>query len=249
MESTKAFSQSLSRLRRNPLWLRRCAALFGLSAVLWASPGWAQSSPAALNTSDFTLVLQAQDGDSWVDLSSADAATYLNQARCQCATSVRVLVQMASASRSKLSGLFTPGTQARLYVGVDCAALDSAGTGPQCPNSQMLGEIQGIGALAQGPWAVPTTVDKLFAAVGDCGFTFSTTIWLWLDSTGTGYPDSGVIGSSAPNVPLPCTEARTGVAVGVCGSGSGGRTVVGQKRKPNRTAVTSGFLGGVLKES
>jgi hypothetical protein len=199
MESTKPLLQNPPRLSRGPWWLRRCAALFGLSAALCASPGWAQSSsPAALTTSDFTLVLQAQDGDSWVDLSSTDAATYLNQARCQCGTPVQVLVQMASASRSKLSSLSTTGTEARLYVGVDCAALDSAGTGPQCPNSQMLGEIQGIAALAQGPWAVPTTVDKLFAAVGDCGFTVSTTIWLWLDSTGVGYPDSGVTGSSAP---------------------------------------------------
>jgi hypothetical protein len=133
MESTKAFSQSLSRVRRNPLWLRRCAALFGLSAVLWASPGWAQSSPAALAPTDFFLVLQAQDGDSWVDLSPADAATYLNQARCQCATPVQILVQMASASRSKLSGLTTTGTNARLYVGNTCANLNAAGTEPQCP--------------------------------------------------------------------------------------------------------------------
>jgi hypothetical protein len=217
MESTKAFSQSLSRVRRNPLWLRRCAALFGLSAVLWASPGWAQSSPAALAPTDFFLVLQAQDGDSWVDLSPADAATYLNQARCQCATPVQILVQMASASRSKLSGLSTTGTNARLYVGNTCANLNAAGTEPQCPNG-MLGWLSDISTLSEnGSWVVDTTVDKLFAAVGDCSFTFSTTIWLWLDSTGTGYPDSGVTGTSAPHLGIQldgtAPEAPSGITV------------------------------------
>jgi MYXO-CTERM domain-containing protein len=60
-------------------------------------------------------------------------------------------------------------------------------------------------------------VDKLFAAVGDCSFTFSTTIWLWLDSTGTGYPDSGVTGTSAPDLGIQldgtAPEAPSGITV------------------------------------
>jgi hypothetical protein len=217
MESTKTSSQSLIRLRRNLWWLRRCAALFGLSAALWPSPGWAQSSPAFLTTSDFFLVLQAQDGDSWADLSATDAATYLNQARCQCATPVRVLVQMASASRSKLSGLTTTGTNARLYVGNNCANLNAAGTEPQCPNG-MLGWLSDISTLSEnGSWVVDTTVDKLFAVVGDCSFTLSTTIWLWLDSTGRGSPDESVTGSSAPNLGIrldgTAPEAPSGITV------------------------------------
>jgi hypothetical protein len=75
------------------------AVLFGLSAALWAGESFAQttstatstSTTAALTTSDFTLILQRQDGDSWVDLGATEAATYLNQARCQCATPVQVV--------------------------------------------------------------------------------------------------------------------------------------------------------------
>jgi hypothetical protein len=114
---------------------RCCAVLLGLSAALWASPGWGQTpatdasapadtspwSSASLVTSDFTLELQVPNGDSWIRLSTRDAANYLNQARCQCASPVRVLVQMVSNSRVKLAGVTTTGTNARLYVGTNCA--------------------------------------------------------------------------------------------------------------------------------
>jgi hypothetical protein len=203
-------------------------ALFGLSAALWASPGWAQTAMTdastwttmALTASDFTLILQRPNGGDWVDLSSYDAVTYLNQARCQCASPVRILVQMASVSRSKLSGLITTGTQARLYVGMNCAQLNTlvVPPRPQCPDTAMLGELDGLSALsANGSWAVETTVDKLFAPAGDCGMTLLTTISLWLDSTGTGFPDSGVTGSYAPSLGIrldgTAPEAPSGITV------------------------------------
>ena len=75
------------------------------------------TTSTALAASDFTLYLQSDDSGSWTDLATTDAATYLNQARCQCATQVQILVQMASASISKLSSLNATGTSARLYVG------------------------------------------------------------------------------------------------------------------------------------
>ena len=216
MESTKTPLQNLLRLRRSPWWPRldmaHCSrlrtALFGLSAVLWASPGFAQTSTSTststttgLATIDFTLVLQRQGGNSWFSLTTAEAATYLNQARCQCATPVQVLVQMASASRSKLSSLTAAGTNARLYVGNACAQLNSAGNAPQCPETAKLGQLDGLSALSvNGSWAVETTVDKLFAAAGDCSATLATTIWLWIDSTGRGYPDSGVAAANAPEL-------------------------------------------------
>jgi hypothetical protein len=184
---------------------RLCTALLGLSAALWASPGLAQTSTGGttststtLATGDFTLTLQQPDGNSWSDLSTTDAATYLNQARCQCAAPVQILVQMVPASISKLSSLNVTGTGARLYVGNDCNELNSDNVGLACP---MLGTpLANIASLSAGSWSVPTTVDKLFAAVGDCSATQSTTIWLWLDSTGHGYPDSSVSGSSAPSL-------------------------------------------------
>jgi MYXO-CTERM domain-containing protein len=82
----------------------------------------------------------------------------------------------------------------------------------------MLGWLSDISTLSEnGSWVVDTTVDKLFAAVGDCSFTFSTTIWLWLDSTGTGYPDSGVTGTSAPHLGIQldgtAPEAPSGITV------------------------------------
>jgi len=194
MESTS--QQNLFWLRRGAGW--RWATLFGVSAALWAAQAWGQT--ASLTTTDFTITLQAQVGGNWLDLSTADALTYLNQARCQCATPVQVVVQMVSPSQYKLSGLITVGTQARLYVGTDCAQLNSTDSGPYCPDSQILGDLNGIESLAQGPWFVTTTVDKLFAAAGGCSANRDTTIWLWLDSTGSGIPDESVTGTSAPGL-------------------------------------------------
>ncbi len=227
MESTKTPLQNLPRLRRNPWRPQRCAALFGLSAVLWASPGFAQTSTGTststttgLRTTDFTLILQRQDGGFWNDLSTTDAITYLNQARCQCATPVRILVQMAAASRSKLSSLTTAGTNARLYVGYACANLNTAfiPPRPQCDGNQLGPTLNGLSTLSvNGSWAVETTVDKLFAAAGDCGVTLNTTIWLWIDSTGRGYPDSGVAAANAPELGISLDgtppEAPSGITV------------------------------------
>ena len=201
-------------------------ALLGLSTALWASPGLAQTSTSittstttSLTTSDFTLALQEQSGNTWVDLTTTQAATYLNQARCQCATPVQILVQMAPASTSKLASLTTVGTEARLYVGTNCASLD-ANNVPTCPDSQILGEMNGIANLARAPWYVPTTVDKLFAPLGGCSPAQSTTtISLWLDSTGDGYPDSGVTGSAAPSLGI--------TAIGTPPSAPDGITVEG----------------------
>jgi hypothetical protein len=100
------------------------------------SPGYTPSHDEGL------LVM----GNTWVDLTTTQAATYLNQARCQCATPVQILVQMAPASTSKLASLTTVGTEARLYVGTNCASLD-ANNVPTCPDSQILGEMNGIANL------------------------------------------------------------------------------------------------------
>jgi hypothetical protein len=209
------------RLRRSPCWLRLGTALFGLSAALWASPGWGQGSTGALTASDFALLLQRQEGNSWLDLSATDAVTYPNQARCQCAFPVRVLVQMASASRSKLSSLTATGTTARIYVGNDCVQLNTAviPPRPQCDGSQLGPTLNGLSTLsANGSWAVETTVAQLFSAAGvDCDQTLATTIWLWIDSTGAGYPDAGVTGSLAPRLGIPLDgtppEALSGITV------------------------------------
>jgi hypothetical protein len=112
---------------------------------------------------------------------------------------------MASASRYKLTGLTATGTSAQLYVGSGCVNLNTAyiPPRPQCQGSE-LGPSQKLSGLsADGSFAVSTTVAQLFAPVtpaGSCGGTLITTIWLWIDTTGTGYPDSGVSGTSAPSL-------------------------------------------------
>jgi len=189
---------------------RLLVTLLGLSAALWASPGLAQTGGTSgtagdLTTSDFTLILQRQDGDSWVDLATTDAATYLNQARCECPTPMQVLVQMASGSRSKLTTLTSPAANARLYVGYNCAQLNTAvvPNAPQCANSQIGTTLVGLSDFsANGSWTVPTTVAELFSATTNCQQTLPTTVWLWIDSLGVGAPDSGVSGSSAPSLPI-----------------------------------------------
>jgi len=183
--------------------------LFGLSAALWASPGLAQTggttatstAATALATSDFiTPILQRQDGNSWVDLATTDALTYLNQARCQCNTKVRILVQIADASRSKLATLTatTTGTNAKLYVGSNCAGLNSLNV-PICPDSAILGKLDtGLSTLsANGSWAVQTTVGQIFSGAQlTCTDTLATSIVLWINTTGTIAPD--LTGNSAP---------------------------------------------------
>ena len=140
--------------------------------------------------------MQSDDSGSWSDLATTDAATYLNQARCQCAWPVQILVQMAAGSVSKLSSLNATGTGARLYVGNDCSELNS--DNHRVPMSHARYAPPEHSRLSAGSWSVPTTVDKLFAAVGDCSATQNTTIWLWLDSTGKGHPDSSVRAATRP---------------------------------------------------
>jgi hypothetical protein len=167
-------------------------------------------------TTDFAITLQRLDGGTWVDLSITDAAIYLNQARCQCATKIRFLVQMAYASRSKLASLTTTGTNAKLYVGANCAGLNSLNV-PYCPDSAILGELAGLSTLSSnGSWAVETTVDKIFAGVGvACTDTLATSIVLWIDTVGTISPD--LTGSSAPSLAIKLDgtppPAPTGVVV------------------------------------
>jgi hypothetical protein len=162
-------------------------------------------------TSDFTITLQREDAST---LSTTDAKIYLDQARCECSTNIRILVTMASASRSKLTSLATTGTGARLYVGDNCSQLNASATAPQCPNG-LLAELKGLSTFASdGSWAAVTTVDKLFTGVGKtCTDTLNTAIWLWINTTGSTAPDSGVapfIGISLDGTPPP---APSGVVV------------------------------------
>jgi MYXO-CTERM domain-containing protein len=162
-------------------------------------------------TSDFTITLQREDAST---LSTTDAKIYLDQARCECSTKVRILVTMASVSRSKLTSLATTGTGARLYVGDNCSQLNASATAPQCPNG-LLAELPGLSAFASdGSWAAVTTVDKLFTGVGKtCTDTLNTSIWLWINTTGSTAPDSSVapyIGISLDGTPPP---APSGIVV------------------------------------
>jgi hypothetical protein len=217
-----------------PMVLRRrlLVALLGLSAAVWASPGLAQTGGTGGSGDDVTkadfapIRLQRKDGDNWVDLSTTEAGTYLNQARCQCATPVQIVVQMVPASVSKLASVTTPGTEARLYVGTGCAGLN-ANNQPVCPASQILGSpLTSVGTLAQGPWTVATTVDKLFAAVGGCGTTLNTTLWLWLDSLGQGRPNAGVTGDGAPSLGVSLTGAPPAAPNGISVEGGDEALVV-----------------------
>lgn len=173
--------------------------LLPLIATFWIEPAWAQMS-ADLVTTDFTLRLQRPAGDNWVDLSIVDAALYLNQARCLCDSRIRILVQMASGSRSKLTNPSTTGAYARLYVGTNCASLNGLNQ-PSCPDG-LLGQVNGLATFSStGIWAVETTVSGLFPNVQDvCESTLNTAIYLWLDSAGRGFPDPGIIGASAPSL-------------------------------------------------
>jgi hypothetical protein len=187
-------------------WL---AVLFGLGTTLGAAPALAQTSTSTststsddLTASDFNIKLQRPSGDDWVDITTADAALYFNRARCQCDEKVRVKVEMAAASRSKLSKNITTGANAHLYVGHDCATYNSTSSSSRTPycSSGELGSLNGLSALySDGNWPVTTTVGKLFSGDGiDCTQTESPAIWLWIDKNDDSTPD--LSGSSAPNL-------------------------------------------------
>jgi hypothetical protein len=199
---------------------RLLTILLGLSAALWASPILAQTGGSTLTStggttgsvtqSDFTITLEDKDQNT---LSATDAATYLNQARCQCGTKVNFLVQMLPASASKLASVTIPGSYS-LYAGNACKEWDNNSTDA---NSCSLLEAQsGVTTLATSSWTVPAYTDKLFAAAGGCNTTTTTTpVWLQLNYTGGSIPD--LYGSSAPSLALTLSgvppPAPTGISV------------------------------------
>ncbi len=178
-------------------------ALFGLATLLGATPALAQTTTTAtgseLTASDFIeMKVQRPDGDDWVDLAKVDQDLYFNQARCQCEEEgkIRIVVQVASASRSKVAALATTSSYVRLYVGIGCAALN-ANSVPACAGSQLGSDTKLSTLSSTGSWAVETSVKKLFGS-NNCAHQGATTVYLWIDSKGLGYPDSSVQGSSAP---------------------------------------------------
>jgi hypothetical protein len=147
---------------------------------------------------------------------------------------------------SKLSGLTTAGTVARLYVGTDCAQLNTAviPNVPYCPDSQKIGEYSGsVAGLATGPWYVPTTVDKLFAPVGGCGVAKTTTISLWIDSLARGKPDDSVTAGSAPSMNITLTGAPPTAPGGITVEGGDEALVVSWAPISTSTVTNlAGFL-------
>lgn len=184
--------------------------LLSLGAALGSSPALADTSTTTtvntgtdLATSDFlAMKIQKPDGNDWVDMAKVDQDLYFNQARCQCGDDekVRIVVQVASGSRSKIAARATQGSYARLYVGLGCAALNGNNK-PACEGSQ-LGDDTKLSTLSStGSWTVETTVKRLFGST-DCAHTGTTTVYLWVDSTGLQRPDAGVYGDQAPYLPI-----------------------------------------------
>jgi hypothetical protein len=97
-----------------------------------------------------------------------------------------------------------------------------------------------------GGWSQETTVSRLFSGVGiNCEGTLNTTIWLWLDSTGTGYPDASAtpfLGIALDGTP---PEAPAGIAV----EGSDESLVVSWTPLATDTPDLAGYLVFCMREN
>jgi hypothetical protein len=158
-----------------------------------------------LAESDFTITVQAKTASgSWTELGTDDAKTYFDRARCECGTTVRFVVSVASTSvETKISNLLASSDadgEARLYL-----AQSSGCTSDPTESSYgcvLLDQIDALDALTKNGYWVSTEVRiaDLFASDGSCNLLKTTYVWLWIDTASDGTAD--LTGDSAPSLGL-----------------------------------------------
>lgn len=199
--------------------------LFSISIALVATSALAQTSTGgttstALAETDFTISVETKTSSgSWTELSTDDAKIFFDRARCDCGTTVRFLVQVASSSvESKLSSLLTSSGadgEARLYLSQSSGCTsDPTESSYGCT---LLDQLDTLDALVKdGYWlSGEVEVADLFSSDGDCNLLKTTYVWLWIDTASDGSAD--LTGDSAPSLSLRLDgkgpAAPTGLAV------------------------------------
>jgi hypothetical protein len=184
--------------------------LFALSTLLpipsvCADTSTGGTTSSALAESDFTITVQAKTASgSWTELSTDDAKTFFDRARCECGTAVRFVVRVSSTSvETKISTLLASSDadgEARLYL-----AQSSGCTSDPTESSYgcvLLDQVDALDSLAKNGYWVTTEVKiaDLFASDGSCELLKTTYVWLWIDTASDGTAD--LTGDSAPSLGL-----------------------------------------------
>jgi len=180
------------------------ACLSVASAYADTSTGGTSSS-SALAESDFTISVQTKNASgSWTELDTNDAKTFFDRARCECGTTARFVVRVASTTvETKISTLLAASDadgEARLYL-----AQSSGCTSDPTESSYgcvLLDQIDALDSLAKnGYWtSTEVSVTDLFSSDGSCNFLKTTYVWLWIDTASDGTAD--LTGDSAPSLNL-----------------------------------------------
>ena len=126
--------------------------LFVLAVQLLAARALAQTSTGgttgttALAEIDFSIYVQVKSASgSWTELSTSDAKTHFDGARCNCGNTVRFVVEATSSAMTKMSTLLAASGadgEARLYLSQsngctsDCTLATTPGARGCCWSSK-----------------------------------------------------------------------------------------------------------------
>jgi hypothetical protein len=192
---------------------RICAAvLFTIAFPLLADEALAQTTTGgstgttALAEGDFSISVQVKSASGgWTQLSTGDAKTYFDRARCNCGSTVRFVVEVeTSTAMSNITALLTASGadgEARLYLGQSSGCTsDPTDTSYGCV---LLDSVDELTSLAKnGYWtSTELSVDTLFGTSdGSCDVLKTQYIWLWIDTSSDGSAD--LTGDSAPSLNL-----------------------------------------------
>lgn len=193
-------------------------AALALACVL-ASPLFAVSPPAALaqaggtggsssgNTNnitetDFLMRLLRINGDGdWTIFTDFDKRTYFNRARCECAETIRLEVDLTNTGAAKRSQFTTSQANIEVLIGPpECVAKEPQVR--QAVTCQPLGvlKLADLARTRQRP-AFDFVVSKLYGREGNsCLTRGQQTIWLRIDIDGNGTPD--LVDDAAPSLPV-----------------------------------------------
>jgi hypothetical protein len=159
----------------------------------------------ALAESDFSIYVQVKSASGgWTQLSTSDAKTYFDRARCNCGSTVRFVVEVeTSTAMSNITSLLAASGadgEARLYLGQSSGCTsDPTDTSYGCV---LLDSVDELSSLAKnGYWtSAETSVTDLFGGADACDVLKTQYIWLWIDTASDGSAD--LTGDSAPSLNL-----------------------------------------------
>jgi hypothetical protein len=198
--------------------MRTLAALIALAVASTAAPARAQQpvtpttptipttpGATAFTASDFLIRIERKaDDGTWTFMTDIEAMRFFNRARCVCGDEVRVRVDLSPTGNAKVTAN-TVGT-VKVFVNTtpECvSATLSVRSAAKC--LKLGGDTTRLASLKTSSVELPVTVNQLFVASNTgagCMQEITQAIWLFVDTTNTGAPDSALADSSAPTLAL-----------------------------------------------